>query len=155
MRLALLTALAWCSLPPMHAAGAASSVRLFAGDKPVALRENDQSQIQQQIITLVESSNFHSGRGDKYHIFTATGVQQDYRDTVAGGEYVLLLLSPAKKIVTVGGEITAAEVVIGMRGPTGKNTVFTIDETGAVVSHGKYSGVVYLELKKTIGAARE
>jgi hypothetical protein len=155
MKLALLTALACCSLPQVHATVNASSVRLFAGDKPVALRENAQSQLQQQIITLVESSNFHSGRGDTYRIFTAAGVQQDYRDTVAGGEYVLLLLSPAKKIGTAGGEITAAEVVIGMRGPTFRNTVFTIDETGAVVSHGKYSGVVYLELKKMIGAARE
>ncbi len=57
---------------------------------------------------------------------------------------------PSQKITTVGGEITAAEVVVGLRGPNGKNTVFTIDESGTIVGHSKYSGEVYLELKKIV-----
>jgi hypothetical protein len=155
MKPGLLTILVWCGLPHLLFAAESSPVRLFAGEKQIVLRENMQIKLQEQIVALVQTSNFHSGPGDGFHVFTAAGVQQDYRDVVAGGEYLLLVLSPAKKIGTVGGEIRVAEVVVGMRGPTGKNTVFTIDESGALVSHAKYSGEVYLELKKTVAAARE
>ena len=155
MKLVFLTLLFWCGAPHLLLAAESSSVRLFVGDKPIAPRESARRPVEQKVVALVQSSNFHSGPGDKFHIFTAAGVQQDYRDVIAGGEYLLMLFSPAKKITTVGGEITAAEIVIGMRGPSGKNTVFTIDEAGTVVSHAKYGGVTYLELKKAVTDARE
>src|ERR1041384_2598076 len=108
MKLGIFTFLVLCGIPHLLPGAESSSVRLFAGDKQIILRAIAQSQVEQQIIALVQSSNFHSGPGDKFHIFTASGVQQDYRDVVAGGEYLLMLFSPAKKIGTVGGEITAA-----------------------------------------------
>src|ERR1041384_8845785 len=108
MKLVALIVLVWCGIPHLLHGAELPSVRLFAGDKQITLRAIAQSQVEQQIIALIQSSNFHSGPGDKFHIFTASGVQQDYRDVVAGGEYLLMLFSPAKKIGTVGGEITAA-----------------------------------------------
>jgi hypothetical protein len=154
MKLGVLALLIWCSVPHLLLAAEPSAVRFFAGEKQLPLR-GPAAEIERQIMALLQSSNFHSGPEDKLHIFTAAGVQQDYRDAVAGGEYLLMRFSPAKKLSTVGGEVTVAEIVIGMRAPSGKNTVFTIDDAGTVTSHAKYSGVVYLELKKAVAAARE
>jgi hypothetical protein len=141
-------------LPLAHAEEALPTVRLLAGEKQIGLSEGAQARLRQQITDLLKSSNFHSGPGDKYHVFTFSGVQQDYRDTVATGEYLLMTLSPAQKIVTVGGEVTAAEILVGLRGPSGKNTVFTIDDSGTIISHAKYSGAIYLELKQTVVQSR-
>jgi hypothetical protein len=142
--------------PTARAADALPAVRLIAGEKQVGLAEGTQERLRQQITDLVKSSNFHSGPGDKYHIFTFSGVQQDYRDTVASGEYLLMRLSPAQKIATLEGEVTAAEIVVGLRlhGSGGRNTVFTIDESGTIISHAKYSGEIYLELMKTVAQSR-
>lgn len=130
-------------------------VQLFAGDKQVGLPESAQTRLRQQVTDLLKSSNFHSGAGDKHHLFTSSDVQQDYRDMLAAGEYLLMTLSPAQKIGTVGGEVTAAEVVVGLRGPGGKNTIFTIDESGRIISHAKYSGASYLDLNKTVAQLRQ
>jgi len=126
------------------------AVRWLVHDKQVTLAENMQQRLGQQIIVLVQSSNFHSGPGDKYHVFTFAGVQQDYRDSIAEGEYLVMSFTPARKISTVGGEVTAAEIVIGLRGPGGRNSVFTIDEAGTVTSHAKYSGGAFMELKRAL-----
>lgn len=125
-------------------------VRLFSQAKQIALSETAQARLRPQLTRLLESSNFHSGPGDKYDVFTPAGVQQDYRDAVATGEYLLMVLSPAQKISTTGGEVTVSEMVVGLRGPHGRNAVFTIDESGTITSHAKYAGEVFLELKKTV-----
>ena len=132
----------------------ASAVQLFVQDRDVVFPEEEQARLRQQIVSLVRSSNFHSGSGDEHRVFTSAGVQQDYRDTVATGEFLLMTLSSAQKIVTVGGEVTAVEIVVGLRGPSGKSSVFTIDESGTIVAHAKYSGDIYLDLKRTVERSR-
>lgn len=139
----------------VHLEEASPTVQLFAQDRLVAFPESAQARLRHQLTSLLKSSNFHSGGGDKYRLFTPSGVQQDYRDTAATGEYLLMIFSPAQKISTVGGEITAAEIVVGLRSPGSKNSVFTIDQSGAIISHAKYSGEVYLELKKTVAQSRQ
>lgn len=141
-------------LPDGHVRSGGNTVGLFAAGQQISLRESAQPLLRQQVIKLVQSSNFHSGPGDKFHFFTAEGVERDYRDAVTGGEYIVLLLSPAQKISTTGGEITAAQILVNLHGPGGQNEVFTIDEAGTVVSHAKYEGVFFLELRKTLAAAR-
>jgi hypothetical protein len=133
---------------------ASSVVRLFNQGKQVAVSESALGRVSQQVISLVKSSNFHSGSGDKYRIFTFAGVQQDYRDAIATGEYLVLILSPAHKIITREGEVTAAEIVVGLQSPNSKNTVFTIDESGAIVSHAKYSYEILMALKKSVAEER-
>lgn len=141
-------------LAAVRAEETSPTVRLFDQDEEAALLESAQGRLRYQVTELVKSSNFQSGPGDKRRIVTLSDAQQDYRDTVATGEYLLMVVSPAQKISTAGGDVIAAEVVIGLRGPSGRNTVFTIDASGVVVSHAKYSGEIYLELKKTVAEAR-
>jgi hypothetical protein len=131
-----------------------SPVRLFVQDRAIAFPEAAQPRLREQLTSLLKSSNFHSGLGDKYRLFTSSGVHQDYRDAIATGEYLLMIVSPVQKINTAGGEISVAEIVVGLRSPGAKNSVFTIDESGTIISHAKYSGEMYLELKKTVAYFR-
>ena len=103
-----------------------------------------QQQLRQQALRLVQSSNFHSGPDGENQIFTFTGVQQDDRDSVSSGDYLLVTFPTSQKIKTVGGEITASEIIWGLRRSGGKNSLFTIDESGRVVSHAKYAGEIGL-----------
>ncbi len=159
--IALLSNLAVASFLPARAVCAADQldetppvVRLFLQDKPVQLPDAAQSRVRQQLTGLVKASNFHSGVGDHYHLFTSSGVQQDYRDAVAAGEYLLMIFSPAQKIETLSGDVSVAEIVVGLRSPNGRNCLFTIDESGTIVSHAKYSAEILLDLKKTVGQLR-
>lgn len=128
------------------------TVKLMTQDKQTVLHEDIQSRLRRQLIALLQSSNFHSGPGDKNHIFTSAAVQQDYRNSVAAGQYLLLIFPAAQKIGTVGGEITVTEIVFGLHRPGGRNSLFTIDDSGRVVSHAKYSGALCLEVDKTVAA---
>jgi hypothetical protein len=154
----VLAALA-CVSAPVHGTDAANVVivRLFAGNREVDLPADLPRQLDQKLAELLRSSNLHSGPGDTRHVFTLTGVQQDYRDTIADGRYLLLTMLPQQTVDTAGGKVDVAELVVdvGSHALGGKNTVFTIDQTGSIVSHAKYSGAIYLELLKTLGQYAE
>lgn len=150
----LLALLLGSTAPAVAAEANSASVQLVVADRKTDFGADDQARLQRQITALLKSSNFHSGAGDRYHTFTARGVQQDYRDAVAAGEYLLMILSAAETIGTAGGEVAVTEVVVGLRRPSGKNAVFTIDESGTITGHAKYSGGIFMELQKTVAHAR-
>jgi hypothetical protein len=129
-----------------------SVIRVLSQNRQIALSEDTQQRVRQQVADLVRSSSFVSS-SDAHHIFTFAGVQQDYRDVVATGEYLLLIFSSPQKFTTGAGEITAAEIVVGLHSPGGQNCLFTIDEQGRIVSHAKYSGMVLMSLKDTLAHA--
>lgn len=131
-----------------------TTIRLQMQNKQAVLAGGVQQQLRQQAMDLVESSNFHSGPGGENQIFTSAGVQQDYRDSVSSGDYLLVAFPTPQKIKTLGGEITAAEIVIGLHQPGGQNSLFTIDDIGRVVGHAKYAGEICLRLKKTVAQAQ-
>ncbi len=119
-------------------------------NQQAALSEDAQQQLRQQILKLVQSSNFHSGPSGDDQFFTFAGAQQDYRDSVSSGDYLLVTFPSPQKIKTVGGDITAVEIVWGLNRPSSKNSLFTIDESGRLVSHAKYAGEVCLQIDKTL-----
>ena len=137
-------------LPPAFAQEDLPAVKLMTPDKPAVLPAEVQSRLRRQLTALLQSSNFHSGPDDKQHIFTLPEVQQDYRDSVIAGKYLLLIFSSAQKIRTAGGEVTVTEIIVGLRRPNSKNSVFTIDDSGRVIGHAKYSGTIFVELEKTV-----
>ena len=137
-------------LPSVFAQEDLPAVKLMTQDKQAVLPADVQSRLRRQLTALLQSSNFHSGPDDKRSVFTFPGVQQDYRDTVAAGKYLLLIFSSAQKISTAGGEVTVTEIIVGLRRPHSKNSVFTIDDSGRVIGHAKYSGTIFVELEKTV-----
>ncbi len=102
-------------------------------------------------LRLLQSSNLHSGPDDAQRIFRAAEVQAHYRKEVAG-RYLLVSYPTAQSMHTVGGQVRVREIVIGLNRDDYANSLFTIDDTGRIVEHAKFSGVVCTELLARSGA---
>lgn len=132
-----------------HSAEAVTAVELRSQGKRLELSASADKPLIEQALKLVATSNFHSGPGDKYHFFTLHEVQKRYRDTVAGRFLVIVLETP-RKIATFGGESTVSEIIIGLNRDDYASSLFTIDDSGRVVGHAKYSGERCIEILKTV-----
>lgn len=139
-----------------YAEGAANStaVRLFVQSEPLVIAADSESTLNRKAIELLESSSLNSDNERFRGNFPARNVQQDYRDAVGAGEYLLVTLSPERKFFTRGGEVSATEIVIGNRCPGNRNCVFTIDQAGRITSYAKYEGALWLELERIVAQAR-
>ena len=147
-----LTLLAWIFngfISLAHGDAAAPVVKLHLQNKQMILPAPVQQELSRQALQLLETSNFHSDPGDKYHFFTRSGVQNDYRKEVAG-RFLRISFQTSRRIKTAGGEITVAEIVIGLNRPDYTSSLFTLDDTGRILEHSKYAGERCIELLKSI-----
>ena len=127
------------------AAEAVPSIELHWPGKQIALAEKTREQLSHQAVRLVESSNFHSDPGDEHHIFTRSGVHSSYRREIAG-RYLLVSFPTPRKFKTVGGDITVAEVVVGLNRDDYASNLFTIDEDGRIIGHSKFAGELCIQI---------
>ncbi|MGC3992354.1 MAG: hypothetical protein QM796_22175 [Chthoniobacteraceae bacterium] len=134
------------------ASEATPSLELHWSGKPTPLSEPASHQLLDQAMKLVQSSNFHSDPGDKYHFFQLPQVQSSYRQEVAG-RYLLVTLPESQSIQTIGGRIEVREIVIGLNRDDYASNLFTIDSTGRIVGHAKYAGEVCRQIFSTIEQA--
>ena len=98
-------------------------------------------------IEVLESSNFNS-RAPRWQ-WNISKLHQDYRETVAG-KYLLISFPAPQKMKTVGGEISVREILIGLNRSDYASSLFTIDDEGRIVGHGKYSGGLCIELLQVV-----
>jgi hypothetical protein len=98
-------------------------------------------------VELVQSSNFNTAAHPKVLNQGVAAIQDQYRRAVAI-DCLIVTYDRAVKIRTVGGDVSVVEIVIGL-GREQADALFTIDESSRVVAHGKYSGKVAVELRKT------
>jgi len=147
--LALCALIRFGSLQLAHSGEITPSVELQIRGQQIVLTEQAQKQLREQALQLVETSNFHSDPGDKYHFFTLHDVQSDYRKEVAG-KFLLISFPAPMKIQSRGGELMVAEIVVGLNRPDFASSLFTIDETGRIIAHTKYSGERCIEILKVI-----
>ena len=72
---------------------------------------------------------------------------------MVAGDCLVITYDHPIKVHTVGGDVSAFEIVIGLNRPDYADDLFTIDDLGRVVGHGKYSGGIGIELRKAVPAA--
>ncbi len=150
MRSHIMFALALALVPGVPArgapAGAASTVSFHhhglvndAGASADTLRK--------LALKFLGSSNFNTVAHARILNESVPAVQERYRRVVAGDCLVITYDHPIK-VRTVGGDVSAFEIVIGLNRPDYADDLFTIDDLGRVVGHGKYSGVIGIELRR-------
>ena len=137
----------------VHAEEAFNQVDLHWNGKKHELSESGKNKLLEQALKLVETSNFHSGVGDKNAIYTLHGVQSDYRATVAG-RFLVCRFQTSKQVATKGGDVAIFEIVIGMNHDDAAYKLFTVDENGSIVQHGKYSGQLCIEILQAVKIIR-
>lgn len=121
-------------------------VRLHAG-KEITLTDTAARTLYAGVLELLQTSNFNSRQApaSAWPNFHVAATQEDYRQAISG-RYLLITFEEVKKIHTTGGEVTVKEIVLGLDRPGGANALFTIDDEGRILSHGKYSGPKWLEV---------
>ena len=122
----------------------AVTVRRCPGPQPTG---SSADELRKLAVELVQSSNFNTAAHPKVLNLGAGAIQDQYRRAVAGDCLIVTFAGPMR-LRTVGGDVSLVEIVIGL-GREQADALFTIDETARVVVHGKYSGKVAAELRKT------
>jgi hypothetical protein len=126
------------------------TVSLGSGDE-VALVQPEAQVIYSNIIALLKTSNFNSSEREtqKWPGYRVSGVEKDYRWT-ASGKYLVVSFKRAQRMETIGGVVNVREIVVGLDNGRGRNQLFTIDDNGRVISHGKYSGPLWVKLREAV-----
>ena len=127
--------------------------------KETALTQEKAQLLYSKAVELLASSNFNS-RAPRWD-WSISKIHAEYRQTVSG-KYLLVSFKTSRKIVTVEGEVSVREIVIGLNRPDSiaivggvsyadyASSLFTIDDEGRVVGHAKYSGPLCIELLKVV-----
>ena|SRR5689334_2769421 len=121
------------------------TVRRCRGSQPTG---SSADELRKLAVEFVQSSNFNTAAHPKVLSLSVPAIQDQYRRAVAG-DCLIVTYDRAMKIRTVGGDVSVVEIVIGLNRPDYADALFTIDESARVVGHGKYSGKVAIELRKT------
>ena len=115
------------------------TVKLHYG-KEIALTPQAVQTLYSNAVKLLKSSNLNHSDVSK--------AADDYRFTVSGS-YVLISFKKLQDIKTVGGDVSAREIVIALNERYGQRSeLFTKDDEGHIFAHGKYSGPIIVELLK-------
>lgn len=113
-------------------------------DQEIALDAERRQQFEEAALGLLRSSNFNSVSHQHILQMTIPENQQAYRKMVSGN-YLSVTFDAPVEVQTRGGGVETHEIVIGL-GEQYADALFTIDATGRVVVHGKYSGTLAIEL---------
>ena len=122
-----------------------SHVLLRFGDAP-ELNEGAKQQLAEKSLAIIKSSNFNSATHT--NILTTTTVpkvQADYRATIVDRHLVVSFATP-QQVDTAGGNTSVYEIVIGLSNSQIAGPIFTVDASGRIISHAKYSGPLCMEL---------
>ena len=134
---------------------ALTGVAVGQGGDPAALelhygRESrlsgrQQAALQSTTLRLLRSSNFNSERHRDILNVTPRQIRAAYRKTLSG-RYLVVRFETPQRFETVGGDVVVLGIVVGLNRPDYAESLFTIDAEGRIVVHGKYSGVLCVEL---------
>jgi hypothetical protein len=124
------------------------TVKLRYG-KDIALPQAAVQALYSNAVMLVKSSSFNSSKSATTPLhWDILEIAEDYRIAVSGS-YLLVSFKQPQEFTTPGGAISVREIVIALIEPfPNRSELFTIDDEGRVIEHGKYSGQVLLELNK-------
>ena len=148
MTLAALLLLLAVLTPAVAGASDGVTVGRCVGSQPTG---SSADELRKLAVEFVQSSNFNTAAHPRILKLSVATIQDHYRRVVAGDCLIVTYDRPVR-FRTVGGEVSVVEIVVGLGRPDYADALFTIDESGRVVEHGKYSGLIGIELRKTASA---
>lgn len=124
------------------------TVKLRYG-KEIVLTQAAVQTLYSNAVELLKSSSFNSSKSATSPLhWDISEIAEDYRLAVSGS-YLLVSFKKPRDFMTAGGAISVREIVIALIEPfPDRSELFTIDDEGRVIEHGKYSGQILLELLK-------
>jgi hypothetical protein len=116
-------------------------------DGRARLTSAEEDTLRNLAMEFLKSSNFNTVAHRDILKQSVPAIQARYRQVVAGACLIVTYDHPVT-VRTVGGNVSVFEIVIGLGRLDYADALFTIDEQGRVVGHGKYSGSVGIKLRR-------
>jgi hypothetical protein len=132
---------------PARAQPPTSSSVILRYHGPVELHGADSLRVEALALDVLRSSNFNSS-ATKW-AWDEEAIQHEYRSAISG-DHLTVTYSPAAEINTVGGTLAVKELVVGLLGLQYASSVHTVDSSGRIVGHAKYSGVLCIQLLELV-----
>jgi hypothetical protein len=140
MQKVLAIASLWLSASVLLAASQGTRVAFYRGSE-MKLDAGQKQSVQKWAIEVLKSANFNTLAHAEVLKQSVTDVQEHYRAAVRGN-FVVVTFDRPTKVETVGGEMTAIEIVVGLnRDDAYPSGVFTVGKEGSVVAFEKYAPV--------------
>ncbi len=118
--------------------------------KQLKLTTTEAAALYQQALEILKSSNFNTRQPNGPLPNDIPATQDGYRATVASGRYLLITFKNPVTVETLGGQVIAREIVIGLNRPDYAQDLYTIDDESRLVRHGKYDGALCVQLMQTV-----
>jgi hypothetical protein len=96
---------------------------------------------------LLKSSNFNTDAHPGILRQTVSEIDARYRHVLTGDCLTITYDRPVR-VRTVGGDVSVSKMIIGLAHPDYADALFTLDSTGRVVAHEKYSGRTAVERRR-------
>jgi len=112
-----------------------------------ALGQDDSRKLFEKSIEILQSSNFNSS-SPRWE-WDEVKINLEYGRAVSG-MHVLVTFNKPERVKTMGGYISARELIIGLNGSQYASSVHTIDGDGKVIGHAKYLGQLCIEILELV-----
>ncbi len=155
MRLAILaTLLSLIGPVAVTADDAQPSVQAYQADE-IQLTDAARKKMADWAVAFLKTANFNTVNQPDILKQSVQVVHEHYRATVRKS-YVVVTFSQPITVKTVGGNVVAQEIVVGLnRKDEWPSALFTVDADGRVVAHEKYGAKLPPELQpQAAGGAR-
>lgn len=126
---------------------AASVVLRYPGTK--ALGADDAQRLEAKALEILHSSNFNSTLPRWEWDEAKTNLE--YGAAVSRNHLLVTFPTP-ETVETLGGKVVVKEIIIGLNNAQYADSLHTIDESGRIVGHAKYSGMICIELLDLVKA---
>lgn len=138
------------NIPPVFAQDAPdfdTSAVVLRYSANIPLGQDDSRKLFMKSIEILRSSNFNSS-SPRWQ-WDEAKLNLEYGRSVSG-KHVLVTFNEPRKIKTIGGDVAARELIIGLNGAEVAGPVHTIDADGKVVGHAKTLGQLCIELMERV-----
>jgi hypothetical protein len=133
--------LALHSLPAWAQQSSSSQVELrYHGFRE--LEPEESRRLEAKALEVLRSSQFNSSA--PMWAWDESGIQKEYSRAIAGDHFVVTYIRSVE-VGTDGGKVSVKRLVIGLLGTQFASSVHTVDDSGRIVGHAKYSGELCIQ----------
>lgn len=117
------------------APGEARVTLTLADARPI--KDREEKTLESHALALLQTSRINSATNRVQFRRGLSGVHAAYRKAMAG-DYMLLAFDLPRRLKSIGGDVTALELVIAVERDDRVKAIFSIDMEGRVIQHAQF-----------------
>jgi hypothetical protein len=107
------------------------------------LETEDSRRLEAKAVEILRSSEFNSSA--PMWAWDESAIEKQYRQALEGDHFIVTY-TPELEMSTGGGKVSVKMLVIGLLGTQYASSLHTVDGSGRIVGHAKYSGDLCIQM---------